>query len=249
MPVKQSAAFCDHRSEDDGIRENELRRISLKYEGRCVKCGRTIPAGETAYWDKDKGVWHLECAGVSRGREPSTSKTFWGIMTGIVIVAFILGGFVLGPAFTKPMIAPPVTVTDTVTEIITETITATPPSSPFTTETAKPKWLNPSDPNVVNWAEAGKYVGKTKTVEGTIVRTYRSPSNTVFLNFHDPYQGYFYGVIFASDLKNFPFEPEDFYRGKDVRITGLIKLYQGSPEIIVEDLSQIEVAYMGYNYP
>jgi len=226
-----------------------LRKISLKYEGRCVKCGRTIPAGETAYWDKDKGVWHLECAEVGRAREPSTSKTFWGIMTGIVIVAFILGGFVLGPAFTPPPPPTTVTVTDTVTEMITETVTATPPSGPVITEPAKPKWLSPSDPNVINWADAGKYVGKTKTVEGTIVRTYRSSTNTIFLNFHDPYQGYFYAVIFASDLKSFPFKPEDFYRGKEVRITGLIKLYQGSPEIIVESPSQIEVANMGYDYP
>jgi micrococcal nuclease len=169
-------------------------------------------------------------------------------MTGIVIVAFILGGFVLGPAFTpKPIVTPPATVT--VTETMAETVTATPPSSPIVTETAKPKWLNPSDPNVINWADAGKYIGKTKTVEGTIVRTYRSSTNTVFLNLHDPYQGYFYAVIFASDLKSFPFKPEEFYRGKEVRINGLIKLYQGSPEIIVEDPSQIEVAYMGYNYP
>jgi len=227
-----------------------LRRISLKYEGRCVKCGRTIPAGETAYWDKDKGVWHLECAGLSRVKEPSTSKTLWGIMTGIVIVAFILGGFVLGPAFApKLTIVPPATVTVQIYQTVTET--AILQATPIATETsiAGQKWLSPSDSNVINWADAGKYVGKTKTVEGTIVRTYKSSTGTVFLNFHDPYQGYFYGVIFASDMKNFLFRPEEFYRGKEVRITGLIKLYQGSPEIIVEDPSQIEVAYTGYNYP
>jgi len=176
------------------------------------------------------------------------SKILWGIMAGTVIVAFILGGLVLGPAFApKPMIVLPSTVTVQVYQTVTETI---PPATlPTETAIAKQKWLNPSDPNVINWADAGRYIGKTKTVEGTIVRTYRSSKNTVFLNFHDPYQGYFYVVIFASDLKNFPFKPEEFYRGKEVRVTGLIKLYQGSPEIIVEDPSRIEVAYMGYSYP
>jgi len=234
----------------------QLRKISLKYEGRCVKCGRSISAGETAYWEKDRGVWHIDCAMPMRERKDQVSRNLWLITAGSVIVAFILGGLVLGPAL-APNIAyfPARTVERSVTLTLTEaslvTVTEQIPQTPTqtTTSAAIQKWTNPSDPNVINWADAGKYVGKTKTVEGTIVRTYRSGSNTIFLNFHDPYQGYFYGVIFASDLKNFPFKPEEFYRGKEVRITGLIKLYQGSPEIIVENPSQIEVAYMGFNYP
>jgi hypothetical protein len=224
-----------------------LRKISLKYEGRCVRCGRAIPAGETAYWEKDRGVWHIDCATPMRERKDQVSRNLWLITAGSVIVAFVLGGLVLGPAL-APNIAyfPARTVERSITLTLTETSTVT------VTEQIPPppqKWINPSDPNVINWADAGKHIGKTKTVEGTIVRTYRSSKNTVFLNFHDPYQGYFYVAIFASDLKNFPFKPEEFYRGKEVRITGLIKLYQGSPEIIVEDPSQIEIAYVGYNYP
>jgi micrococcal nuclease len=71
----------------------------------------------------------------------------------------------------------------------------------------------------------------------------------VFLDFHDPYQGYFVAVIFSSDVKNFPFPADSFYRNKEVRITGTIQLYQGAPEIIVHSPSQIEVACMGFNYP
>lgn len=102
---------------------------------------------------------------------------------------------------------------------------------------------------MISWQDAKYYVDKTKTVEGTIVRTYRSSMNVVYLYFRDPHRGYFYAVILTSDLKNFPFEPEDFYSEKEVRITGLIQLYQGSPEIIVKNPSQIEVANMGFNYP
>jgi DNA/RNA endonuclease YhcR with UshA esterase domain len=32
-------------------------------------------------------------------------------------------------------------------------------------------------------------------------------------------------------------------------VTGQIQMYQGAPEIIVRNPSQIEVAYMGFNYP
>jgi hypothetical protein len=37
------------------------RKITLRYSGRCVHCGRTIPAGIEAYWEKGKGVWHTDC--------------------------------------------------------------------------------------------------------------------------------------------------------------------------------------------
>jgi hypothetical protein len=230
-----------------------LRKISLKYEGRCVKCGRPISAGETAYWEKDRGVWHIDCVTPTRDSQDKISRNLWTITAGSVIVAFVLGGLVLGPVlapniayFPARTISQPVTFTLTETSLVTVTqpIAQTP-----TTSAATQKWNNPSDPNVINWADAGKFVGKTKTVEGTIVRTFRSSTNTVFLDFHDPYQGYFEAVIFASALKNFSFKPEDFYRGKEVRINGLIKLYQGAPEIVVENPSQIEVAGMGFDYP
>jgi len=231
----------------------ELRKISLKYEGRCVKCGRSISAGGTAYWEKDRGVWHIDCVMPNQERKDHVSRNLWVITAGSVIVAFILGGLVLGPAIAPNMAYFPArTVEQQVTLTLTETslitITQAPTETP-TTSAISQKWLNPSDSNVVSWTDASKHIGQTKTVEGTIVRTFRSSTNTIFLNFHDPYQGYFCGVIFASDLSSFPFNPEDFYRGKEVRISGLIKLYQGAPEIIVENPSQIEVAYMGTNYP
>jgi hypothetical protein len=154
----------------------------------------------------------------------------------IVIIAFS-AGFAIGP-WTRPPVT--VTVTSTVHDTVSVTTTTCTTSSP------KGKWL--PNANVVSYLQAANYVGQSKTVEGTIVRTYVS-KGTVFLDFHDPYQGYFVAVIFSSDIKNFPFPPDSFYRNKEVRITGTIQLYQGAPEIIVHSPSQIEVANMGFNYP
>ena len=233
-----------------------MKKISLKYDGRCINCGRTISAGEEAYWEKDKGVWHLDCHERPKREESriqsravrrdTASKGLWVAVATIVLLAFILGGFVLGPIWTPPST---VTLTTTVTTTATEhsTITIMMMTS-GTVATAIQKWINPSDPNVINWADAGKYLGQTKTVEGIIVRTYRS-SNAIFLDFHDPHQGYFMVVIFKSDWANFKFQPEIFYKNKEVRVTGLIKIYQGSPEIIASSPTQIEVANMGFNYP
>jgi len=223
-----------------------LKKISLRYDGKCMKCGRTISAGEEAYWEKDKGVWHLQCDSHIQEKGYTASRRLWIAVAAIVVLAFVLGGLVLGP-----ILAPhsTVTLTTTVTTTTTEhPITTIITTTSGTTTTAIQKWINPSDPNVVNWADANKYVGQTKTVEGTIVRTYRSAS-AIFLDFHDPYQGYFMVVIFKSDWANFKFQPEIFYKNKEVRVTGLIKTYQGSPEIIASSPTQIEVANMGFNYP
>jgi DNA/RNA endonuclease YhcR with UshA esterase domain len=143
-----------------------------------------------------------------------------------------------------------VTVTSTVTSATTSTIVqpaVTVTASVATTQTPQ-KWVTPTQ-EVISYLDAAKYAGQTKTVEGKIVRTFRSSTNTVFLDFHDPFQGYFEAVIFSSDLSKFTFAPEVFYSGKEVRVTGQIQMYEGSPEIIVRNPSQIEVAYMGFNYP
>jgi DNA/RNA endonuclease YhcR with UshA esterase domain len=93
---------------------------------------------------------------------------------------------------------------------------------------------------VVSWEEAHLYYGKTVTVEGEVVAVYNS-GKACFLNFHRNWKKYFTGVIFASDFHKFSPAPEIKYKDKKVRITGAVKEYQGKPEIIVDDPSQIEI--------
>ena len=85
---------------------------------------------------------------------------------------------------------------------------------------------------------------KIITVEGDIVRTYYakgSKGQPTFLNFHDPYEGYFTAVIWGDDRGKFPPNPESYYLYKKVRIKGKIEIYQGDPEIILRQPSQISV--------
>jgi DNA/RNA endonuclease YhcR with UshA esterase domain len=184
----------------------------------------------------------------------------------LVIVAFS-AGLAIGPYVTpyrstQNMVPMTLTVMTTVetalttveTTLITsagtsyQTTSATVLQTLTTTTGPLPKWIS-SSTNVVSYLQAANYVGQSKIVEGKIVRTYASGKGTVFLDFHDPYQGYFEVTIFASDVKNFPFSPVSFYLNKEVRVTGTIEMYQGAPEIIVHSPSQIEVANMGFNYP
>jgi DNA/RNA endonuclease YhcR with UshA esterase domain len=98
----------------------------------------------------------------------------------------------------------------------------------------------PPATGVVNWQDVAAFVGKTASVEGRVVDTYNS-GKVVFLNFNEDYRHTFKAVIFSDAWPLFPQPPEDLYRGRLVRVTGLIKLYQGVPEIIVETPDAIEI--------
>jgi hypothetical protein len=242
--------------------EVPLRKISLIYPGKCVTCGRWIPEGETAYWEKGRGVWHVDCYEARRETThswsgPARSQRAKPVVIAILVVVVVLAAGVAALPYFATNAAPPAQPAQTATSSFfqasvvpstTELIPTTSQAAIVTTPTTQNvKWL-PSTTKVIMWTDASKYVGQYVTVEGTIVFT-KNSAGTIFLDFRMPYQGYFYAVIFSSASSSFHFSAVGFYLNKEVRITGNIQLYNGSPEIIVNSPSQIEVAYMGFNYP
>jgi len=96
--------------------------------------------------------------------------------------------------------------------------------------------------SAIGACNAGNYIGKEAIVEGKIVDAYKSNTNTVFINFEKPYpNSCFTAVIFSSDLYKFPENIEDYFEGKTARVKGVIKEYQGKPEVILDSLEQAEV--------
>jgi len=93
---------------------------------------------------------------------------------------------------------------------------------------------------VIAWQEAENYVGAEATVTGDIVRTYDSGKVT-FLNFDDDYRNTLTVVIFPSIYERFPEAPADYFLNQQVEVTGLVKMYEGAPEIIVESPDQIRI--------
>jgi hypothetical protein len=93
---------------------------------------------------------------------------------------------------------------------------------------------------VISWQDAGKHCGEYAVVEGTIVLSHNS-GKACFLNFHLQYKDHFTAVIFASAFLRFPANPEVCYLNKKVRVSGIIKEFDGKPEIVLEDPSQIEI--------
>lgn len=91
---------------------------------------------------------------------------------------------------------------------------------------------------VIQSQDASAFKGQRKITEGIIKKT-RSSRNLVRLTMDGLVL-----VIFRNDLElflNSGISPSSFYKGKKVRVFGMIKEYKGQPEIIVSHPWQIEV--------
>ncbi len=92
--------------------------------------------------------------------------------------------------------------------------------------------------------DAAKFIGQQKTVCGTVASAHyapRSKGQPTFLNLNKPYPDQVFTVlIWGSDRGKFEKSPETLYYGKAVCVTGRIQSYQGRPEIIVKEPSQIK---------
>jgi hypothetical protein len=95
---------------------------------------------------------------------------------------------------------------------------------------------------VVPWDQAAKHLGHDVTVEGKIVDTHLLESGSIcFLNFHEDFRDKFYIAMFREAFEGLPQPPDDYYLGKTIRITGLVKTHKGRPQIEVHSRDQIEV--------
>lgn len=99
---------------------------------------------------------------------------------------------------------------------------------------------SPSPAAAIPWREAEKHEGETVTVEGTIAATHNS-GNACFLNFDRDYKRTLTLVIFQKRFAAFPPNPERYYKGKTVRVTGIVTRHGGRPEIVLERVEQITV--------
>lgn len=113
-------------------------------------------------------------------------------------------------------------------------------STPEPATASLPAATTASQPDVISWQEAAGYEGRSVTVEGKVVDTYNS-GKVIFLNFDQAYRDSFKVVIFPDAWALFPAAPDDYYRGKSVQVTGQVKMYEGSPEIIVDHPDRIVI--------
>jgi hypothetical protein len=93
---------------------------------------------------------------------------------------------------------------------------------------------------LMSWTEAPNHVGEAVTVEGEIVRL-RVLKNIAFLNFSPQYWRDLTVVIFATDFGNFPTDLAAAYLNRRVRVRGVVTEFEGRPQIVIQQPSQIVV--------
>jgi len=90
--------------------------------------------------------------------------------------------------------------------------------------------------------EAAKHVGETVTICGLVASAKfagQARGGPTFLDFGKPYpNAIFTALILGSDRAKFG-TPEKAVQGKQVCVTGQIQLYQGKPQIILNDPKQL----------
>lgn len=93
-------------------------------------------------------------------------------------------------------------------------------------------------------ADAAKHIGENATVCGVVASArYAEKSNRkpTFLNLDKPYPNHpFTAVIFEADRPKFG-EPEKELNGKKICVSGKIEDFQGKPEIVLKEKSQLQV--------
>ena len=102
----------------------------------------------------------------------------------------------------------------------------------------------------VPWSEAERHVGETVTVEGPVISAVHAESSDgqpTFLNVGRDYPNpdRLAVVIWGDDRLAFPKTPENMYDGKIIRVTGVVDLYEGVPQIEVSSPGGISVVTQG----
>ncbi len=92
----------------------------------------------------------------------------------------------------------------------------------------------------ISHKDAKKFLYQKVKVEMPVRETYNS-GRVIWLMPDADQDTNFKVVIFPSVWGKWPQVPDVFYKGKTIRVYGLIKTYRGWPEVIVNDPSQIEV--------
>jgi len=134
-------------------------------------------------------------------------------------------------------VSPPPAVTSTST---TALISPTPPSPTNSATSAGSPDCEDRPEGVLAPDEVNDHLGEYRSVQFRVVRTYNS-GKAVFLNSHDPWQGYFEVVIFPEHWEDFPQPPEDLFRSRCIVVYGKLRIYKGTPEIVLQSADHIHV--------
>jgi DNA/RNA endonuclease YhcR with UshA esterase domain len=87
----------------------------------------------------------------------------------------------------------------------------------------------------VSACDAWMYVGQNVAVEGVVTAVTTSKKGNTFINFGGAYPHQCFKISAGPDRDT----SLELLKGRKIKITGTIQLYQGKPEIKIQSMSQI----------
>ena len=110
------------------------------------------------------------------------------------------------------------------------------------TSVALAGWAAAAQADPLTPEDAAKHVGETATICGEVASAKYAAQvkgGPTFIDFGKPYpNATFTALIFGSDRAKFG-TPEKTAQGKQVCVTGKIRLYDGKPQVILTDPKQL----------
>jgi len=97
---------------------------------------------------------------------------------------------------------------------------------------------------VISAADAAKHINETVTICEKVFSTKLiTPSNMTFLDLGGFHPNQLLTIVIkGEDRSKFKDAPDEYFKGRNVCVTGKLIDYKGKPEIVVNEPSQIKVS-------
>ncbi len=89
-------------------------------------------------------------------------------------------------------------------------------------------------------SQAKNNIGRIRMIESEVIDTYLT-EKLLILKFKDNFKVAIYKDNISSASKDMVRSPNKYFKGKTVKVYGVIKEYKGYPEIILHDMLQLEI--------
>jgi micrococcal nuclease len=94
--------------------------------------------------------------------------------------------------------------------------------------------------NKISTSQAKNNIGMVRMIESEVIDTYLT-EKVLILKFKDNFKVVIYRNNILPGLEDMARSPNKYFKGKTVKVYGIIKEYKGYPEIALHDMSQLEI--------
>ena len=97
-----------------------------------------------------------------------------------------------------------------------------------------------SEKGRISTSQAKTNIGRVRMIEAKVIDTHLA-DKLLILKFKDNFKVIIYKNNVPAASRYMLRSPNEYFKGKTVRVYGMIKEYKGHPEIVIHDISQLEI--------